>query len=139
MILSNREIHKALDEERLSIFPEPSPRHKFEGVDCPYNTSSVDLRLGNEIVWPKEDRPIALDLTRGSIASYLSSNSEKRSISKSEPFQLKPNHFILAKTLETVHFPIVDSTICLAARVEGKSSFARCGLLVHFTAPTIHC
>ncbi len=26
----------------------------------------------------------------------------------------------------------------LAARVEGRSSFARCGLLVHFTAPTIH-
>lgn len=27
---------------------------------------------------------------------------------------------------------------CLAARVEGKSSLARFGLLVHFTAPTIH-
>ena len=26
----------------------------------------------------------------------------------------------------------------LAARVEGKSSYARCGVLVHFTAPTIH-
>jgi dCTP deaminase len=26
----------------------------------------------------------------------------------------------------------------LAARIEGKSSYARCGLLVHFTAPTIH-
>jgi dCTP deaminase len=28
--------------------------------------------------------------------------------------------------------------MALAARVEGKSSLARCGLLVHFTAPTIH-
>ena len=27
---------------------------------------------------------------------------------------------------------------CLAARVEGKSSRARFGLLVHFTAPTVH-
>jgi dCTP deaminase len=26
----------------------------------------------------------------------------------------------------------------LAGRIEGKSSFARLGLLVHFTAPTIH-
>src|SRR2546423_9049816 len=26
----------------------------------------------------------------------------------------------------------------LAARIEGKSSFARCGLLIHFTAPTVH-
>ncbi|HWY76967.1 MAG TPA: hypothetical protein VN281_15195, partial [Verrucomicrobiae bacterium] len=27
---------------------------------------------------------------------------------------------------------------CLSARVEGKSSLARCGVIVHFTAPTIH-
>ncbi len=27
---------------------------------------------------------------------------------------------------------------CYAARIEGRSSFARVGLLVHFTAPTIH-
>ncbi|MCX5634727.1 MAG: hypothetical protein NTW55_02640 [Planctomycetota bacterium] len=26
----------------------------------------------------------------------------------------------------------------LAARIEGKSSRARCGVLVHFTAPTVH-
>jgi hypothetical protein len=26
----------------------------------------------------------------------------------------------------------------LAARIEGKSSRARCGLMVHFTAPTVH-
>ena len=31
-----------------------------------------------------------------------------------------------------------DSDSSLAARVEGKSSYARCGLLAHFTAPTIH-
>ena len=27
---------------------------------------------------------------------------------------------------------------CLAARIEGKSSRARIGLLIHFTAPTVH-
>ena len=45
---------------------------------------------------------------------------------------------MLAKTQEKVSFPLLANTPCLAARVEGKSSFARCGLLVHFTAPTIH-
>ena len=34
--------------------------------------------------------------------------------------------------------PIPTGGGALAARVEGKSSYAGCGLLVHFTAPTIH-
>jgi len=37
-----------------------------------------------------------------------------------------------------VNLPIQDKAPCYAARVEGKSSFARIGLLIHFTAPTIH-
>jgi dCTP deaminase len=45
---------------------------------------------------------------------------------------------VLGKTLEKVELPLLPDGICLAARVEGRSSYARCGLLVHFTAPTIH-
>jgi len=45
---------------------------------------------------------------------------------------------VLGKTLERVELPILTEGTSLAARIEGKSSFARCGLLVHFTAPTIH-
>jgi dCTP deaminase len=52
---------------------------------------------------------------------------------------LRPNKLVLGKTLERVEFPLQsDGSVSLAARVEGKSSYARCGLLVHFTAPTIH-
>jgi dCTP deaminase len=42
--------------------------------------------------------------------------------------------------MERVELPILDGDDipCLAARVEGRSSYARCGLLIHFTAPTIH-
>jgi deoxycytidine triphosphate deaminase len=49
MILSNVEIQRALDEGRLIIRPEPSPRQPpANGVgECPYNTTSVDLRLGD--------------------------------------------------------------------------------------------
>ena len=49
-----------------------------------------------------------------------------------------PQRLVLGKTLEKVTLPIIDDGTCLAARVEGKSSYSRCGLLVHFTAPTIH-
>ena len=52
MILSNVEIHKALDERRLVIDPEPSPRLPSIGQNCPYDTHSVDLTLGSEIVIP---------------------------------------------------------------------------------------
>ena len=45
----------------------------------------------------------------------------------------------MGQTLETVSFPLNSAgDICYSARVEGKSSLARCGMLVHFTAPTIH-
>jgi len=45
---------------------------------------------------------------------------------------------VISRTLERVHLPILERGPWLAARVEGRSSYARCGLLVHFTAPTIH-
>jgi dCTP deaminase len=48
---------------------------------------------------------------------------------------IAPGAFALAQTRERVELP-EDS--CLAARVEGRSSYARLGLVVHMTAPTIH-
>lgn len=57
-------------------------------------------------------------------------------------FNLDPNKFILGNTVEKVSLPLVDKEgrkqNCLAARIEGRSSAARLGLIIHFTAPTIH-
>ena len=64
--------------------------------------------------------------------------SESQTIGSGQPFVLRPNRLVLGRTLEKVTLPIVRDGQSLAARVEGKSSYARCGLLVHFTAPTIH-
>lgn len=140
MILSNVEIHLALDEKRLVIQPEPLPRtpSNDKGSNCPYQTSSVDLRLGDEISYFKDDLALNINLTRGGFAKLFGPNSEQRKITTEQPYLLKPNHLVLGKTLERVELPIVTEGICLAARIEGKSSYARCGLLVHFTAPTIH-
>jgi dCTP deaminase len=140
MILSNIEIHRALDERRLSISPEPSPRHPTAaGATCPYQTTSVDLRLGNEISWFKDGLPFDINLNNGSFPRLFGPNSETLTISPHNPFVLDPRKLVLAKTLERVELPIVpEGQVQLAARVEGKSSCARCGLLVHFTAPTIH-
>lgn len=51
---------------------------------------------------------------------------------------LERGSFVLGNTCERVALPIIPGRQSLAARIEGKSSFARCGLLVHFTAPTVH-
>ncbi len=140
MILSNIAIHQALDEKRLFISPEPLPRFPSGVVtdDCPYQTSSVDLRLGDEISFFREGLPLDINLSRGGFAKLFGPTSDSVKIVNGQPFVLRPNHLVLGRTLERVELPIVPDGTCLAARVEGKSSYARCGLLVHFTAPTIH-
>ena len=51
-------------------------------------------------------------------------------------FVLKPNKFVLGLTYEKITLPKASK---IAARVEGRSTLARLGLVVHLTAPTIHC
>ncbi len=138
MVLSNIDIQAALDSGALVIRPEPSPRRLVEGVKCPFQTSAVDLTLGNDLAWLKPDMPIAIDLRRGNFGSLFASNCVRKTLDKDEVFVLKPGQLVLGRTHELVELPIREQGPWLAARVEGRSSYARCGLLVHFTAPTIH-
>lgn len=77
MILSNREIHRAIDERRLIISPEPRPRLPEAGrIDCPYQTSAVDLRLADEISYFNDDLALDINLSRGGFAKLFGSNSQ---------------------------------------------------------------
>lgn len=139
MILSNVEIHKALDEKRLVLDPEPQPRTPgAAGTDCPYQTTAVDLRLADEISYLKDGLPLDINLGRGGFAALFGPNSISQRLTPEQPFVLRPGRLVLGRTLERVELPLGEDGRCLAARVEGKSSYSRCGLLVHFTAPTIH-
>lgn len=140
MILSNTSIQEALDKKWLVIEPEPEPREPTREKECPYQTTAVDLTLGTQITWIKEDLPITIDLRRGSFIDLFGPNSENLTISEEQAFTLKPRCFVLGKTHEKITLPILPEgdAPSLAARVEGRSSYARCGMLVHFTAPTIH-
>ena len=139
MILSNVGIQEALDAGDLVIQPEPAPRRQTtEQPSCPYDTCSVNLRLDSQIRIPKKGKPITLDLRRGGVAAFLDELYESKTIDAEGGYALPPNTFILGQTLERVHLPIREGHPCYAARIEGRSSFARIGLLVHFTAPTIH-
>ena len=138
MILSNIEIQRALEEGRLVIAPEPLPRRPENGGYCPYDTHAVDLRLYHEIT-VLQAGPYHYDMAeRGTLSEVIARHSQRFTLTEDKPYSLQPHQFILGRTLERVELPVDKGTPHLAARIEGKSSRARCGLMVHFTAPTVH-
>ena len=114
MILSDVSIRKALAEGRIVIDPI-----KERAVQ----PSSVDLRV---------DRYFRV--FRNSRYPYIDVKQEQEGLTELveidvEPFILHPGEFVLGSTLERVKLP--DD---LVARLEGKSSLGRLGLLIHSTA-----
>jgi dCTP deaminase len=115
MLLSDRDIKAELDSGRVGLEPyEPAM----------IQPSSVDVRLDRffrlfdnhkyPFIDPAIDQP---ELTR------------LVEMEPDEAFILHPGEFVLGSTYETVTLP--DD---LAARLEGKSSLGRLGLLTHSTA-----
>jgi dCTP deaminase len=142
MILCNIEIHTALDLKRLILDPEPQPRFQTSDQYCPYGTHSVDLQLGYPLLIPQKG-PYNYDVTRPGLSDFLLKNAKETMLTKGQGFLLEPGLFVLGMTLERVGLPIDipinrETNTCLAACIEGKSSRARCGLLIHFTALTVH-
>ena len=115
MLLSDRDLKAALASGRIVIEPFTP-----EAVQ----PSSVDLHLGNRfrvfrnnrtaVIDPREEQPELTELVE---------------ITGDEPFILHPGEFVLGSTYECVTLP--DD---VAARLEGKSSLGRLGLLTHSTA-----
>ena len=135
MILSNVEILRSIGSGLFDI----SPLAGTDPTKSPFNTSAVDLRLGHQInCFPSKGVPANFDLRQPGIANFLNAHSKKFQLTDDQPFALKNGQFILGQTLEHVSFPLTSDSKCFSARVEGKSSVARCGIIVHFTAPTIH-
>ncbi len=86
--------------------------------------SSVDLHLDADFRVFRNNRYPFID-----VRAPQPDLTELVSISGDEPFILHPNEFVLGQTLEWVELP--DD---LVARLEGKSSLGRLGLLIHSTA-----
>lgn len=137
MILSNSVIQKAIKAGHIII--DPPPEVPQDGsVDNPFNPTSLDLRLNNTFSKPKANRPYTFDIRKGNMASFMADNYEQKTIDEGG-YALDPNTFIISNTKEYIELPCTDSSKPIyGARIEGRSSLARCGLLVHFTAPTIH-
>jgi dCTP deaminase len=94
--------------------------------------ASMDVRLGPDFLIIKIGKITHLDPLRSpkSVKFDVERYTDKYKIlNKYERFILHPNEFILGCTLEYVQLPID-----IAARVEGRSSWGRLGLMVHSTA-----
>jgi len=114
VVLSDKTIREQLEAGRIEIDPyDPAL----------LQPSSVDVRV---------DRYFRV--FRNSRYPYIDVKVEQEDLTEmvevdDEPFILHPGEFVLGSTLERVRLP--DD---LVARLEGKSSLGRLGLLIHSTA-----
>jgi dCTP deaminase len=114
-VLSDGTIIRLVHEGRIKIDPWD------ERMVQP---ASVDLRLGNSFRVFHNYKITAIDLREPPTGL-----TERFDVSGDKPFVIHPGEFCLGSTLERVELP--DDVV---ARVEGKSSLGRLGLIVHATA-----
>jgi dCTP deaminase len=114
VVLSDRTIERLLAEGRIEIDPYDANL---------LQPSSVDVRVDH-----------FFRVFRNSLYPFIDVKAEQEDLTElvevaEEPFILHPGEFVLGSTLERVRLP--DD---LVARLEGKSSLGRLGLLIHSTA-----
>ena len=115
MVLSDRTIKSEIESGRIVIDPfDPSL----------VQPSSIDVRVDNRYRVFHNARYTHIDVRKP-----MDDLTELVEVEGGEPFILHPGEFVLGQTLERVTLP--DD---LVARLEGKSSLGRLGLLIHSTA-----
>lgn len=115
MILSDRTIREELEAGRIAIDPfDPSA----------VQPSSVDLHVDAVFRVFHNARYPYID-----VRQPMEDLTEEVKVEDGEAFILHPGEFVLGSTMERIRLP--DD---LVARLEGKSSLGRLGLLIHSTA-----
>lgn len=119
-LLSDREIREAMRLGDLSVDPF---------VEEALQPASVDIRLGDSMLsWDQGFMPKVID-PRARISLMRNVPRIRHKPDQPSYWQVPPNVLVLASTLE-----VIDIGAPYAARVEGKSSWGRLGLIVHATA-----
>jgi dCTP deaminase len=114
-VLSDGTIRRLVAEGRVVIEPWD---------ETMVQPASVDLRLGPSFRVFHNHRITAIDL-----ADPPRNLTEHVEVDDDESFVIHPGEFVLGRTQEHVELP--DDIV---ARIEGKSSLGRLGLIVHATA-----
>jgi len=115
MILSDRSIREAMDAGRIIVDP-------FD--EACLQPSSIDVKVSNLFRVFRNHSTAIIDVKKD-----LTELTELVEIPEGEAFILHPGEFVLGSTLERIGI-----AADLVARVEGKSSLGRLGLLIHSTA-----
>ena len=115
MILSDRSIREELEAGRIVVDPL---------LPNSIQPSSVDLHIDRYFRVFRNHTLSHIDVKQN-----LEDLTELVEMEEDNPFMLHPGEFVLGSTLERVALP-TD----LVARLEGKSSLGRLGLLIHSTA-----
>ena len=115
MVLSDRTIERLLAEGRIEIDPYDSSL---------LQPSSVDVRVDRYFRVFRNSRYPFID-----VKEAQEDLTELVEVEGDQPFILHPGEFVLGSTLERIRLPHD-----LVARLEGKSSLGRLGLLIHSTA-----
>ena len=115
MLLSDRDIRAEIDDKRVVL--EPYDEEMIQ-------PSSVDVRLDRFFRVFENHRYPHIDpmVEQADLTRLVEPDGD-------EPFILHPGEFVLGSTYEVVSLP--DD---VSARLEGKSSLGRLGLLTHSTA-----
>jgi len=114
-VLSDRDIAAALGVGRIKIEP-------YDPADL--QPSSVDLHLDRSFRVFRNNRYPYID-----VRAAQPDLTELLAVADDEAFVLHPGEFVLGQTIEWVELP--DDVV---ARLEGKSSLGRIGLIIHATA-----
>lgn len=133
MILSDRDIRQALADGRVKITPEPdlatqlqpasfdlrlsSKFRVFRATSTPY----IDPQDANTFAEMTELTDVAADGSNVPLLPHMPEGPR--------PFVIHPGEFVLGMTKESVELP--DD---ITARVEGRSSLGRLGIIIHSTA-----
>jgi len=115
VVLSDRDIRAEIEAGRIVIDPF---------IPEAVQPSSVDLHLDRRFRVFRNSRYPYID-----VREPQPELTELLEIADDEPFILHPGEFVLGSTLERVELPND-----LVARLDGKSSLGRLGLLIHSTA-----
>jgi len=115
VVLSDRTIRRLLEEGRIQIEPYD---------DSLLQPSSVDVRVDRFFRVFHNNRYPFID-----VKVEQEELTELVEVDGDHPFVLHPGEFVLGSTLERVRL-----SNDLVARLEGKSSLGRLGLLIHSTA-----
>ncbi|MCI7354438.1 MAG: dCTP deaminase [[Actinobacillus] rossii] len=127
MRLCDTDIEKYLDDGIIVISPRPD--------NSKINGETIDLRLGNSFRVFREYSAPYIDVSgpREEVTAQLERvMSDEIIIGDDEPFFLHPGELALATTMESVKLPAN-----IIGWLDGRSSLARLGLMVHVTAHRI--